>query len=224
MNIELHSHEFLSLLGPSGCGKSTLLRCIAGFENYEGEIFLNGVLKTRPSKNCILVYQDFNQLFPWKTIVQNICYCLVTARGIPSMEANEIAVESLRLVHLENYRDYYPHQLSGGMKQRASIAKAIALEPDLILMDEPFASLDEITRTKLQEELLSIFGAKQRLSVILVTHSIPEAIALSSRIMVIGRGGAIMYNQHNDLMGAFEPSFPGYSELWGCLHRHLQTE
>ena len=137
-------HEFICILGPSGCGKTTLLRCIAGFEPYSGEIRVGGHVTTTPSTERIMVFQDFNQLFPWKTVRKNILYSLKHSGHKSRQEMSDIADHYLEMVNISPYKDYYPFQLSGGMKQRVALAKSLALHPKIILMDEPFASLDAI--------------------------------------------------------------------------------
>ena len=156
LELSVDQGEFLCILGPSGCGKTTLIRCIAGFEDYEGEILVEGQKVDKPGIDRIMVFQDFNQLFPWKTVKKNIQYPLKVNGLKDKAELERIAEEHLDLVGLSGKGDLYPHQLSGGMKQRVAIAKGLALNPKIILMDEPFASLDAMTRNKLQVELLRI--------------------------------------------------------------------
>lgn len=176
-NLEVNKNEFLCILGPSGCGKTTLLRCIAGFERYEGSVIIEGEEKSEPDTDRIMVFQDFNQLFPWKTVEKNIQYPLCL-RGIKDNKIlKEISDEALKKVKLSGVEKYYPHQLSGGMKQRVAIAKALALKPKIILMDEPFAALDAMTRNTLQEELLNI-QQKEECTILFITHNIQEAIVL----------------------------------------------
>ena len=220
INLSLGEHEFLSILGPSGCGKTTMLRCIAGFEKYNGEIKINGQVKTGPGTDRIMVFQDFNQLFPWKTVAGNIQYPL-KLQGIKDKDRlNNITEEVLAKVNLSGYEKKYPHQLSGGMKQRVAIAKALALKPEIILMDEPFAALDAMTRNNLQDEVLKIF-TKEKCTVIFVTHNIQEAVVLGTRIIVMGKGGQIVVDKVNPIKKPVSPSSEGYGALWDELHDAL---
>ncbi|MDO5154573.1 MAG: ABC transporter ATP-binding protein [Eubacteriales bacterium] len=220
MNFELEEKEFLCILGPSGCGKTTLLRCIAGFEKYEGEIKVKGEVCKNPGTDRIMVFQDFNQLFPWKTVEQNIIYPLKLAGIKNKHELNEICDDVLSKVKLSDYNKYYPHQLSGGMKQRVAIAKALALKPEIILMDEPFAALDAMTRNNLQREL-QIISEKENCTFIFITHNIQEAIVLGSRIMVMASGGKIVVDEKNQLQKPITPASVGYGEMWERMHDAL---
>jgi NitT/TauT family transport system ATP-binding protein len=183
-NLEVGAGEFVSLLGPSGCGKTTALRIVTGLlEQSGGEIRVNGELSNGPSREKAIVFQSFN-LFPWKTALQNAAYGL-EVQGVPKKERLARAAEYLELVGLGSRKDHYPSQLSGGQQQRVGLARALAIEPKLLLMDEPFGALDALTREQLQGLLLDIV-AKKGLSVLFVTHSIDEAIYLSDRIIVMG--------------------------------------
>jgi len=223
LDLTVRENEFVCILGPSGCGKSTLLRCIAGFEPYEGSVFCNGKLVRAPSTDRIMVFQDYNQLFPWKTVEGNICYPLRLKGVRGKEEQQEICTEVLRKVGLERYRAYYPHELSGGMKQRVAIAKALALRPEIILMDEPFAALDAITRNRLQRELNRI-SAEEKITVIFITHNIQEAITLGTRLILMGRSGQIVLNEENPLPKPVAPSSPGYGDLWDYFSAALGAE
>lgn len=220
VDLDVEEKEFLCILGPSGCGKTTLLRCIAGFEDYTGEIRREDKLIREPDTDRIMVFQDFNQLFPWKTVKKNIQFPL-TIKGIKDKnELERIAAEAIEIVGLKGYENYYPHQLSGGMKQRVAIAKALALKPEIILMDEPFAALDAMTRTKLQNELLAI-SQKSDCTFMFVTHNIQEAIILGTRILVFGEKGKILVDKKNPLAKPVSPSSKGYGELWDLFHSAL---
>lgn len=222
VNLDVEEKEFLCILGPSGCGKTTLLRCIAGFEDYTGTIERNGVVIKEPGVDRMMVFQDFNQLFPWKTVKKNIEYPL-TVQGIRDKnKAGMMAEEAIEIVGLKGYENYYPHQLSGGMKQRVAIAKALALKPEIILMDEPFAALDAMTRTKLQNELLGI-TKKTDCTFMFVTHNIQEAIILGTRILVFGDRGKILVDKKNPLSKPVSPSSEGYGELWDTFHSALYS-
>ena len=173
------------LLGPSGCGKSTLLKAIGGYMHpVEGRIFFRGVPITRPAPDRVMVFQEFDQLFPWKTVKENIMMPLCVAKGMSRREAEERALGYIDRVRLAKFSDSYPYMLSGGMKQRVAIARALALEPDILLMDEPFAALDALTRRQMQEELLELWNTI-RCNMVFVTHSIEEAILVGSRIVVL---------------------------------------
>ena len=173
------------LLGPSGCGKSTLLKGVGGFmKPVEGTIKLNGKVVQRPGPDRMMVFQEFDQLLPWKTVRQNVLFPLVTSGRVKRDEAGARAQKYIDKVGLTKFADVYPHMLSGGMKQRVAIARAMAMEPDILLMDEPFAALDALTRRKMQEELLQLW-ADVRFTVLFVTHSIEEAVIVGSRILVL---------------------------------------
>lgn len=219
-NLEVENREFVCILGPSGCGKSTLIRCIAGFEKFSGEVYISGKKEIEPSTDRIMVFQDFNQLFPWKTAINNIKYPLILKGIKDKKEIDSIAKEALSKVNLLDYANYYPFQLSGGMKQRVAIAKAIALKPKIILMDEPFAALDAISRRDLQNELLEI-AEKEEITFVFVTHNIQEAIVLGTRILVMNVGGRIAFDKKNVLERPVTPASNGYGELWQDLYDAL---
>ncbi len=220
LNLSVSRNEFLCILGPSGCGKTTLLRCIAGFEDYEGDIVVDGEKQVKPGMDRIMVFQDFNQLFPWKTVKKNLQYPLKQQGIHNKAELERITAEVLQKVKLSGYEDYYPYQLSGGMKQRVAIAKALALKPKIILMDEPFAALDAMTRNKLQEELLHI-SREEECTILFITHNIQEAIVLGTRIIVLARGGKIVVNEKNMIEKPVTPASEGYGIVWERLHSAL---
>ncbi len=217
LDLALKKNEFLTVLGPSGCGKTTLLRCIAGFESYEGEILIGGAVKTRPGMDTMMVFQDFNQLFPWKNVEKNIQYPLSLSGIRDKAELKKLSDDALARVSLTGYEHFYPHQLSGGMKQRVAIAKAIALKPQLILMDEPFAALDAMTRRNLQKEILEI-SRQEDCTIIFITHNIQEALTLGTRLLVIQKGGKIAFDSPNPLLKPVTPSTEGYGRLWDQLN------
>lgn len=223
VELDVNEEDFLCILGPSGCGKSTLIRCIAGFESYEGMIEVSGEKVTKPGPDRIMVFQDFNQLFPWKTVLGNITYPLKVGGMKDKNERIKRAEKYLEKVNLLQYKDYYPHQLSGGMKQRVAIAKGLALGSKIILMDEPFASLDAMTRNKLQAELLHI-KEKEKMTVIFITHNIQEAISLGNKIMVMSKNGTIKEKMINPIKKPVTPASEGYGELWEHLNKALTEE
>ena len=190
ISLDVRPGEFLSLLGPSGCGKSTLLYLIGGFMPLQkGEIVVNGNLVTAPGPDRGIVFQNF-ALFPWKTVQQNVLYGL-EKQGVPRAERAERARRFIEMVNLKGFEDNYPSQLSGGMKQRVAIARTLAAEPEILLMDEPFGALDSQTRTIMQDELLAIWRAST-MTVIFVTHDVREAVLLADRVAVMtARPGAI---------------------------------
>jgi NitT/TauT family transport system ATP-binding protein len=173
------------LLGPSGCGKSTLLKGVAGFMTpVEGTMRLGGRVIERPGPDRMMVFQEFDQLLPWKTVQQNVMFPLRLSGRFSRPEAERRALTYIHKVQLTEFRDAYPHTLSGGMKQRVAIARAMAMEPEILLMDEPFAALDALTRRQMQEELLQLWEDTQ-FTMLFVTHSIEEAIIVGSRILVL---------------------------------------
>ena len=191
ISLELGDSEFVSILGPSGCGKSTLLRIIDGLIGFdEGEVLFNGQPVTRPKQDRGFIFQAFN-LFPWRTVRGNIEFGL-DVKGMPRDQRREISDRLISLVGLSGFDKKYPHELSGGMQQRVGIARALAIEPEVLLMDEPFGALDAQTREDMQDELLRIWSAEKK-TVLFVTHSIEEAIYLSDRIiMMTPRPGRIL--------------------------------
>jgi len=184
VSFEVAQHELLCVVGPSGCGKTTLLRVIAGLlEPARGSVRLDGELVAGPSARTAMVFQHFG-LFPWKSVRANIAYGLAN-RG----RRDPRRVEALmRTMGLEDAADRYPRQLSGGMRQRVGLARALAVEPEVLLMDEPFGSLDAITREQLQEELLTIWERDPGVTGVFITHDIDEAILLGDRIVALRAG------------------------------------
>ncbi|WP_434767316.1 ABC transporter ATP-binding protein [Pseudomonas triticicola] len=191
------------LLGPSGCGKSTLLKAVAGFiQPCEGEIRLQGQRVDAPGPDRIVVFQEFDQLPPWKTVKQNVMFPLLASRTLNKKDAEERALHYLEKVGLAAFADVYPHTLSGGMKARVAIARALAMQPKILLMDEPFAALDALTRRKMQEELLLLWE-EVRFTLLFVTHSIEEALVVGNRILLLsphpGRVRAEVHSHQYDL-------------------------
>ncbi len=186
VDFQVYPADRFVLLGPSGCGKTTLLKGVAGYlKPVEGEIRLKGRVIHEPGPDRVMVFQEFDQLLPWKTVKQNITFALLNGgRSRTRAEAEEIAMTYIRKVKLLGFENTYPHMLSGGMKQRVAIARGMAMEPDILLMDEPFAALDALTRRQMQEELLGLWE-DTRFTVLFVTHSIEEAVIVGSRILVL---------------------------------------
>lgn len=183
IDLSVGQNEFVCIVGPSGCGKSTLLHMIAGFEQpTSGEIRLRGEPVDKPSSHRGVVFQEFS-LLPWKSALENIIFAL-QCKGVPVKGQAETAKKYLNLVGLKGFDDARPHELSGGMKQKVAIARTLALESDILLMDEPFSSLDEQTRIRLDYELLDIWE-KNKKTVIFITHCIEEAIKLADRIILL---------------------------------------
>ena len=185
VNFQVLQGDRFILLGPSGCGKSTLLKAVGGYmAPTEGEMRLKGRLITRPGPDRMMVFQEFDQLLPWKTVKQNVVFALEASGRFAKAEAHDRAAHYIEKVNLSKFADSYPHTLSGGMKQRVAIARGMAMEPDILLMDEPFAALDALTRRKMQDELLMLWE-ETRFTVVFVTHSIPEAIKIGNRILLM---------------------------------------
>ncbi len=183
LNLSIREGEFNVIIGPSGCGKSTLLYLLAGFEKpNSGQILLDGVPIRKPGPDRGFVFQDY-ALFPWKTVLGNVMFGLKHT-GWPKEKALARAQELIALVHLQGFEKAYPHTLSGGMKQRVGIARALAYNPKVLLMDEPFGALDAQTRKHMQQELVSIWE-RTRKTVVFITHSVIEAAYLADRIIVM---------------------------------------
>lgn len=226
LSLSVKEGEFCIIVGPSGCGKTTLLRILAGLEEPSaGEIRFNRAQGDRPLNS--MVFQE-QSVFPWMTVRQNVAYGL-TLRRVNPRERDAIVSHYLRMVGLDAFADLYPHQLSGGMKQRVSVARAFANDPEILLMDEPFAALDEQTRALLQEELLRIWEATGK-TVVFVTHSIDEAIVLGDRVVVMsarpGRVKRILDVEIGRPRRAYElrasPAYTGLvTEIWGLLREEV---
>ena len=185
VSFDVHAADRFVLLGASGCGKSSLLKAIGGFiAPVEGEIRLAGEPVRAPGPDRIAVFQEFDQLPPWKTVLDNVAFPLLASRTAGRREATERAAHWLDKVGLSAFADAYPHQLSGGMKQRVAIARALAMQPRVLLMDEPFAALDALTRRRMQEELLALWE-ESRFALVFVTHSIEEALVVGHRVGVL---------------------------------------
>ncbi|HEY2921735.1 MAG TPA: ABC transporter ATP-binding protein [Candidatus Binatia bacterium] len=183
IDFEVHDNEFVTIIGPSGCGKTTLLRIIAGLIPYDqGEVAIDGRAITGPGPERAVVFQNF-ALMPWADVLANITFGL-EVRGTPPGECRDKAKELIKLVGLEGFEKRLPKELSGGMQQRVGLARALAVNPQILLMDEPFGALDEQTRRLLQEQLLRLWEG-QRKTVVFVTHSMDEAVMLGDRVMLM---------------------------------------
>ncbi|HEY2244176.1 MAG TPA: ABC transporter ATP-binding protein [Xanthobacteraceae bacterium] len=184
VSFGVDTSEFFCIVGPSGCGKSTLLNIVAGFLSpTAGEIRIGGAPVKGYGTDRGVVFQDFAQLFPWRTALGNVTFGL-EMKGVPKSEREAIALEQLRLVKLENFARSYPHHLSGGMQQRVAIARALAYNPAVLLMDEPFAALDALTRDEMQRLLAEVWRTTRK-TVIYVTHNVAEAVYLADRVLVM---------------------------------------
>ncbi len=212
IDLAIARGEFLCLIGASGCGKSTLLRIIAGFEAASaGAVTVSGKAVTGPGADRGMVFQDY-ALFPWMTVRENIAFG-PRQRGKARAELKEIADHYAAMVGLTRFADRYPHQLSGGMKQRVAIARVLANEASILLMDEPFGALDALTRSKLQEELLEIWERTQT-TIIFVTHSVEEAVLLGDRVVVMTAAPGRIDSDHRiDLARPRDVSAPDFNVL-----------
>lgn len=227
INLEIKSGDFITILGVSGSGKSTFLRCIGGFEQIDsGEIYINGEKIVKPGRYASMVFQDFNQIFPWKTVYENVAYPLTFLNNLSDKEVKEKTEYYLNMVGLHKFHNYYPHQLSGGMKQRTAIARSLAQEPSVILMDEPFASLDADTRAVLRQEILDIwYKSNGKITILFVTHSIIEAVSMATRFLVLGTSKGIV-DFANTISGKKNklksPEDKGFDECWTKLNDFIR--
>jgi NitT/TauT family transport system ATP-binding protein len=227
-NLSVKEREFVSLIGPSGCGKTTALRIVAGLlKATNGKVLVDGEPSVGPSRDKAIVFQHFN-LFPWRTAIDNVAYGL-EIQGVSKAERLKVAVEYLELVGLAQSAKQYPAELSGGMRQRIGIARALAINPKLLLMDEPFGALDALTREHLQGQLARICQERE-LTTLFVTHSIDEAIYLSDRVVVMGvHPGRIlaefkidMPKPRGDYNFRAEPQYATVrEEIWRLLEQQL---
>jgi len=211
INLDVYENEFLCITGPSGCGKTTLLRIIAGFESYEGEVLVDGNPVTSSGPDRFVVFQEFDQLLPWKTVFKNVEFGL-RLKGVKDREKR--VMEMISMVGLKGFENSYPHQLSGGMKQRVAIARALVMDPSVLLMDEPFGSLDAEMRRRLQRELVQIWQEVHK-TIFFVTHNVRESVILADRVAVLtsspGRNKAIV---DIDLPRPRDPASSQFGNLW----------
>ncbi len=192
VSFEVNGGEIVSIVGPSGCGKTTLLRCAVGLmKASEGTVYISGKPVVEPPEGVAMVFQHFG-LFPWKTVTANVAYGL-TVQGVSKKDATPRVRELLELVGLQGFEKSYPYQLSGGMQQRAGLARALAIEPNVLVMDEPFAALDAQTRDVLQLELLRIWDTR-RAAMMFVTHSIDEAVLMGDRVVILRGSPATIFD------------------------------
>lgn len=214
-NLNLKGSEFLTILGPSGCGKSTLLKLASSIiPSTQGDILFEGEPVYHPDNQRIMVFQDQDQLFPWLTVEQNAAFPLKIQFG--KEWDRKIVSDLLKLVGLEKWKDHYPSQLSGGMKQRVALARALSTKPKILLMDEPFGSLDAQIRRELQNSLLEIFK-KQGISILFVTHDIQEAVKLGDRIVVLSHDGNIVMESENLLDEPRTPENRRFPEVYHSI-------
>jgi nitrate ABC transporter ATP-binding subunit len=222
VDLAIERGAFVCLIGASGCGKSTLLRLVAGFEApTTGTVSVNGRVVTGPGRDRGMVFQDY-ALFPWMTVRQNISFG-PRQRGLPRREIEAIGDTYVKLVGLERFADRYPSQLSGGMKQRVAIARVLANDTDILLMDEPFGALDALTREQLQHELLHIW-ARTGVTCIFVTHAVEEAVLLADRIVVMSAGpGRIASDVRVDLPRPRDVASPEFNAVRRDVARRLTS-
>ena len=222
VDLTIHRGEFVCMIGASGCGKSTLLRIIAGFEEpTTGDVAIDGKAITGPGSDRGMVFQDY-ALFPWMTVRENISFG-PRQRQLPREEIERTTDEFIKMVGLERFADRYPNQLSGGMKQRVAIARVLANNANILLMDEPFGALDALTRKQLQHELLQIW-ARTGVTAIFVTHSVEEAVLLADRVLVMSAGpGRIDSDFRIDLARPREVSSPEFNAMRRDVARRLTS-
>ena len=195
INLKVEENEFVSIIGPSGCGKTTLLNLFAGFEKpLSGKLLHNGKEITKPSSSRAVMFQEFS-LIPWSNVESNVEF-LINQDKHNAEERKALVDKYIDMVGLSEHRDKRPNMLSGGMKQRVAIARTLAMEPDVLLMDEPFSSLDEHTRRHLDQELVNIWRKEKR-TVVFITHNIEEAMMISTRIVMLSSSPGMITNEWN---------------------------
>lgn len=221
INLSVDEGEFVCLLGPSGCGKSTLLNIVGGFETPDaGRVTIDGVPVSGPSSRRVFVFQEYG-IFPWASVWDNVALGL---REHPPAERERLVQETIDLVGLQGFERSYPMELSGGMKQRVEVARALAVSPDVIYMDEPFGALDSLTRLTMRAELIRIWK-QQRPTILFVTHDVDESIQLADRIVVLSaRPGRIADIIEVDLPHPRDLGSPEYSRIKTRLYERLGVE
>ena len=229
VSLDIPAAKLTAILGPSGCGKTTLLKVIAGLiKPTSGSVKVRGKEIEGPGPDRALVFQDF-ALLPWATVLQNVGFGL-RARGVPKKERDETSLHYIKEVGLLGFEDKYPHQLSGGMRQRTGLARALTINSDILLMDEPFSAVDEQMRRKLQEDLLNLLKVENK-TVIFVTHSIEEAVYLADQVIILsGRPGSVAEIVYPKIDRTGEIDLirrqPGYIELvdeiWSSLKKYVE--
>ena len=230
ISFDVPRGELTTLIGPSGCGKTTTLKIIAGLvEATDGRVEVNGTPVSQPGPERAFVFQDF-ALMPWATVLRNAAFGL-ELRGVPRKEREQVAREYVAKVGLARFENAYPHQLSGGMRQRVGLARALAVDAEILLMDEPFASVDEQIRRKFQEDLLSLLADENK-TVIFVTHSIEEAVYVSDQVVILTRGPSMVSKVVRpgiDRSGGSDsirrsPAYLDWVErIWAELQGYLET-
>ena len=229
VSLDIPAAKLTAILGPSGCGKTTLLKVIAGLiKPTSGSVKVRGKEIEGPGPDRALVFQDF-ALLPWATVLQNVGFGL-RARGVPKKEREETSLHYIKEVGLLGFEDKYPHQLSGGMRQRTGLARALTINSDILLMDEPFSAVDEQMRRKLQEDLLKLLKVENK-TVIFVTHSIEEAVYLADQVIILsGRPGSVAEIVYPKIDRTGEIDLirrqPGYidlvDEIWSSLKKYVE--
>ena len=229
VSLDIPAAKLTAILGPSGCGKTTLLKVIAGLiKPTSGSVKVRGNEIEGPGPDRALVFQDF-ALLPWATVLQNVGFGL-RARGVPKKERDETSLHYIKEVGLLGFEDKYPHQLSGGMRQRTGLARALTINSDILLMDEPFSAVDEQMRRKLQEDLLNLLKVENK-TVIFVTHSIEEAVYLADQVIILsGRPGSVAEIVYPKIDRTGEIDLirrqPGYidlvDEIWSSLKKYVE--
>ena len=229
VSLDIPAAKLTAILGPSGCGKTTLLKVIAGLiKPTSGSVKVRGKEIEGPGPDRALVFQDF-ALLPWATVLQNVGFGL-RARGVPKKEREETSLHYIKEVGLLGFEDKYPHQLSGGMRQRTGLARALTINSDILLMDEPFSAVDEQMRRKLQEDLLNLLKVENK-TVIFVTHSIEEAVYLADQVIILsGRPGTVAEIVYPKIDRTGEIDLirrqPGYidlvDEIWSSLKKYVE--
>lgn len=223
VNLEIGDGEFICVLGPSGCGKSTLLELLAGLQlPSSGEIWIGDQQVKGPSRDIGVVFQD-SSLFPWRTVLENIEFGLEVA-GVPKAQRRERAMEYIRRVSLNTFENRYPHQLSGGMRQRAGLARTLVANPKLLLMDEPFGAVDYLTRLQLQSDVTALWE-KEKKTVVFVTHDVTESVYLADRVVVFSpRPGRIREIFKVDFPRPREHGHPLLLDLERDIYRVLNVK